>query len=510
MAMGRSAVLLSVLAAGALLTTGSTYAAFSDSATVTGNHVGAATVVVGGEGGSAPDLAYSGLQPGSPRTSTMNLRYAGSIAADLWLELEPGTAAAAFCEPNGHGWQAKPGGALQVSVGGGAFVDYCSALGGQRLTIREAVAPSTTLEVDVALRLRSGTDGRYSGLTGVDGLVVRALQTGGAGFSDYARGTITVGAGDIAPTIPQECLDAGLARFDKDHTIYLTDGDDVLDVGKRPLRGSGFLVFGLGGDDVIVGSNQADCLVGGAGDDHLIGGNQDDVLLGGDGDDVLGGPVDAELLARLARGGLDTAGLGLGGGMAGPPGDKVGGNGKDRLFGGAGDDVLHGANGKDYLDGGDDVVGDVCIDEPNGNGSSGVAGGNGTDTFVNCEVREGPAAAVVAGSASTVTMAATSPAGGSATAGAVGSGATSGAPGGTGSSSPTPASSTPSGPPSSSTSPSTPSTSPATTSPSDPAPSEPTGPAHPTGSTSPPVPEPTSSAPVLTDPASQPAVVFTD
>jgi predicted ribosomally synthesized peptide with SipW-like signal peptide len=363
MALGRSAVLVSALAVGALLATGSTYAAFSDYAEVTGNEVVAGTVVIGGDGGAAPDLAYAELVPGAKKSDEMTLRYAGSIAADIWLELEPGSVTQSFCVSSAGTWAAKPGGALQIQMEGGEWLDYCAAVDGHRFDIANDVQPSTTLDVQVAVRLIDGTDVRYSGLTGVDGLVVKALQTGGQGFSDFVRGTITVGADTIAPVVPHQCLDTGLKDFDASNTVYLTEADDTFDVGQQPEQGRGYLIFGLGGDDVITGSNQADCIVGGAGNDHLVGGNQGDVLLGGDGDDVLNGGGDAA-------------------------DDRSGGNGKDWLYGQAGDDELHGANGKDYLDGGDHVDGDVCVDEPNGNGTAnenGNPGGNSQDTFVGCE-----------------------------------------------------------------------------------------------------------------------------
>jgi predicted ribosomally synthesized peptide with SipW-like signal peptide len=363
MALGRSAVLLSALAVGALLATGSTYAAFSDFAEVTGNEVVAGTVVIGGDGGAAPDLTYAGLLPGAEKSDARRLRYAGSIPADIWLELEAGSATQSFCVSSAGAWMAKSGGALQIQVEGGGWLDYCAAVDAHRFAIANDVQPDTTLNLQVGVRLVDGTDVRYSGLTGVDGLVVKALQTGGEGFSDFVRGTITVGADTIAPVVPRQCLDAGLTSFDASNTVYLTEDDDTYDVGQQPEQGRGYLIFGFGGHDFITGSNQADCIVGGAGDDHLVGGNQGDVLIGGDGDDVLNG--------------------------AGAADDRSGGNGKDWLFGQAGDDELHGANGKDHLDGGDHVNGDVCVDEPNGDGEA-TPGGNGQDTFVGCEVG-GPA-----------------------------------------------------------------------------------------------------------------------
>jgi predicted ribosomally synthesized peptide with SipW-like signal peptide len=373
MALGRSAVVLSALAVGALLATGGTYAAFSDYGEVTGNEIVAGTVVVGADGGAAPDLHYADLQPAVSSSDGLSLRYAGTIPADLWLELEPGSAADAFCSSSGDSWSARPGGSLQIQVGSGSWTDYCAALSGQRFPIASGVPTSTTLDVPVAVRLTDGTDARYSGLAGVDGLVVKALQTGGQGFSDFARGSISIGAGTIAPVIPQECVAAGLTGFDASTTIYLTQSG-VYDAPRQPEQGRGYLIVGTDGDDVITGSNQADCIVGGGGNDHLIGGNQGDVLLGGDGDDVLNG----------------------GGGDASD--NKPGGNGKDWLYGQAGNDELHGANGKDLLDGGDDV--DTCVDTANGNANGqgqgngqdagdgaaqGNPGGNGDDTFVHCE-----------------------------------------------------------------------------------------------------------------------------
>jgi predicted ribosomally synthesized peptide with SipW-like signal peptide len=347
MALGRSAVLVSALAAGALLATGSTYAAFSDYADVTGNQVSAGTVVIGGEGGAAPALNFTDLEAGAaPSTQTMALHYSGSIAADLWLELEPGSAAEAFCSNAGGRWSAKPGGSLLVTVGE-TELDYCAALGGHQFPIGTDVRPSRDLHVIVGVQLVGGSDARYSGLTGVDGLVVRALQTGGQGFSDFARGTITIGTGAIAPVIPALCTAAGLTDFDALNTLYLTESG-VFNAPKQPANGRGYLIIGTDGDDIITGSNQADCIVGGGGNDHLIGGNQGDVLLGGDGDDVLNG-----------AGGDETNG-------------HSGGNGKDWLYGEAGDDQLYGGNGKDHLDGGDHVNGDVCV------------GGNAPD-YVDCE-----------------------------------------------------------------------------------------------------------------------------
>ncbi len=73
-------------------------------------------------------------------------------------------------------------------------------------------------------------------------------------------------------------------------------------------------VFGLAGDDTIIGGRENDTLDGGAGDDlvfgtggrdSLVGGTGSDTLNGGAGDDVLAGGAGNDLL--IGGGGIDTA-----------------------------------------------------------------------------------------------------------------------------------------------------------------------------------------------------------
>ena len=82
--------------------------------------------------------------------------------------------------------------------------------------------------------------------------------------------------------------------------------NDYIDIGA--FAGQRSNVFGLGGNDYIIGSNSANCL------DGISGGDGNDCLLGGDGKDSL-----------------------------------VGGNGNDQLNGGKGFDDLYGGLGSDIL-----------------------------------------------------------------------------------------------------------------------------------------------------------------
>lgn len=171
-------------------------------------------------------------------------------------------------------------------------------------------------------------------------------------------------------------------------------GDDVLigSTGKNRLHG------GAGNDklrggpagDRIFGGRDNDNLIGGGGPDHMYGGDGDDVLsgdagqdqlFGGKGHDHLGGGLDRDKLTGGS--GRDTL---IGGGGAdvlrgsagddvvrgGPGNDTVTGNeGNDALFGGSGKDVVSGHGGNDILRGGADA--DTC------------KGGKGTDTAAGCE-----------------------------------------------------------------------------------------------------------------------------
>jgi Ca2+-binding RTX toxin-like protein len=106
------------------------------------------------------------------------------------------------------------------------------------------------------------------------------------------------------------------------------------------------IVYGLGGDDIIYGSDyHGDTLVGGDGNDQLYGYDGDDILVGGNGNDEL-----------------------------------YGGGGDDILIGGAGDDFLIGGAGDDTMDGG--YGRDTFVFDFNGEATI------GTDTINNFNVQD--------------------------------------------------------------------------------------------------------------------------
>ncbi|UER55947.1 hypothetical protein HJG43_12380 [Kineosporiaceae bacterium SCSIO 59966] len=313
--------------------------------------------------------------PGVPASVSLTVEYAGTIPADIALDIDPSQSA--WCKRDGT---PVDGGELQVSTDGETWVSYCDLDETPDIELAAGLAPGGETTVTLHLRLTDDTDHRYSQLTSTDLLTVTAVQSdGGRAFTDYATGTLTVGAAAIAaPKPPSECTAAGLDEFPANRIIVLTDGADRYEATGTPgERALGYLILGLGGNDTIIGSNGRDCIVGGPGDDVLAGGNQGDVVLGGDGNDDLDGGNQDDVLV-------------------GGAGDDVvdgGENGKDHLYGGSGNDVLVGGNGQDVLDGG---PGDDTLD--GGNGKDHLDGGDGMDDCLrdtspadvidNCEERQ--------------------------------------------------------------------------------------------------------------------------
>ncbi|MFZ4803522.1 MAG: FKBP-type peptidyl-prolyl cis-trans isomerase [Synechococcus lacustris] len=91
------------------------------------------------------------------------------------------------------------------------------------------------------------------------------------------------------------------------------DGNDTL-----KASGTGAIILGLKGADLLIGSASADLIDGGDDDDNLQGGDGSDLLLGGKGNDIISG-------------------------------EKL----NDEIYAGDGNDFIHAGNGKDVITGGD-------------------------------------------------------------------------------------------------------------------------------------------------------------
>jgi Ca2+-binding RTX toxin-like protein len=151
-------------------------------------------------------------------------------------------------------------------------------------------------------------------------------------FLQFADGTFSIA--DFLPPSPPPT--AG------DDIIIGTANADTID-----LLGGNDTYLGLGGNDKILGGNGNDDLRGGDGNDQVSGGAGSDTISGDAGKDSLNGNGGADSLSGGA--GNDTIHGGL-------DGDTLfGEDGDDFLFGDAGNDWIDGGAGNDQIDGGDGV-----------------------------------------------------------------------------------------------------------------------------------------------------------
>lgn len=171
-----------------------------------------------------------------------------------------------------------------------------------------------------------------------------------------------------------------------------TEQDDTIDATN--LDFPSFDIEGLGGDDVILGSNSGHHLLGGEGDDTLNGGDIGDVLSGGEGDDELSGDGGDDFLG--GEQGDDTLSGEEGNDfLEGGIGDDklAGGQDDDNLFGGQGNDKVQGDSGDDFLsglEGNDDLSGGEGDDILFGyDGADKFRCGSGQDTVVDFNEDQG-------------------------------------------------------------------------------------------------------------------------
>lgn len=163
-------------------------------------------------------------------------------------------------------------------------------------------------------------------------------------------------------------------------TVYLWTGNDSY-LGST--NNNQDFVFGMGGNDTIVGGSSASFLygfnaAGGTdGADSLLGGGAGDYLQGNSGTDTLDGGAGSD--RALGGSGNDAIGGGAGN-------DSLNGNaGDDALDGGAENDLVRGGQGNDSVSGGannDQVFGDLGTDTLDGGaGIDSFTGGGGVDNF---------------------------------------------------------------------------------------------------------------------------------
>ncbi len=238
-----------------------------------------------------------------------------------------------------------------------------------------------------------------------------------ASFEQYADATITDSgvnfgwdvvrfAGTTAGTLVMQASDTGIEEIDVATSSGLTanfSGTTAINVDASAL-GSGVIIRGNSGANVLTGTAFNDNLHGNNGNDHLIAGDFHDVLDGGRGNDIMEGGAGSDLyyvdstgdsVVEAADGGNDavysTISYVLGAtvenlSLLGT--NDLSGTGNDvnnTLNGNAGDNILSGLGGMDYLDGGagrDTLNGGADADWLiGGAGRDQLSGGGGGDYF---------------------------------------------------------------------------------------------------------------------------------
>ncbi|MDO8617158.1 MAG: SdrD B-like domain-containing protein [Dehalococcoidia bacterium] len=214
-----------------------------------------------------------------------------------------------------YGWVVVPG-TYEVMASAPGYGDATSA---------PLVIPPAVTDLTLALTPTAGCDSDGDGIADVD---------------------------DVCPNEPED-----FDGFEDD------DGCPEPGVPVTPCNGLAPTIIGTNGNDVIIGTNQADVIVALAGHDFIMGLNSGDVICAGPGDDAV-----------LAGEGNDW--------VDGGPGNDIilGGNGKDVLNGGDGHDGLSGGNGDDTLNGNAGM--DLLV---GGNGKDDCDGGPDLDFAATCE-----------------------------------------------------------------------------------------------------------------------------
>ncbi len=288
------------------------------------------------------------------------------------------------------------------------------------LGLQDDLFDATLADIPVTLDGGDGNDS-LSGGTANDSLTGGTAndQLSGGNGDDTLTGGLgqnTLLAGNGGSDLLFEIFNADLTLTSSQLTVVNGDGtviDSLSGFEKALILGGGsanrldaalsgipVTLFGGGGNDVLIGGNQADSLDGQGGNDTLTGSAGADIVLGGAGNDFLKEVFDQNLTltntALLAAGNgqvsvtdkltaIELADLGGGisrnridlSGFAASLGATVNGNGQsDTIIGSPGSDMIITLTGADVINGlgGADVV-------FSGSGNDTISGGDGFDNI---------------------------------------------------------------------------------------------------------------------------------
>jgi len=218
-----------------------------------------------------------------------------------------------------------------------------------------------------------------------------SVQVTYAAANGLQTDSLTLTSGAVSHTFSADGLGGETLHFfsnsSDQSTLALGFNDAVDTVTVSGVAGSSARYYGLGGNDVITGSNANDAIYGGEGNDTITAGahgttanalaTEADYFNGGNGADSITGSVGNDHIYGNTVGG--AAG-------SNDLGDTINaGDGNDYVNGNAGADSILGGNGNDHLFGGadnDTINGGLGVDDIQGNkGLDNLSGGDGNDVI---------------------------------------------------------------------------------------------------------------------------------
>ena len=216
---------------------------------------------------------------------------------------------------------------------------------------------------------------------------------GPEGGSSLEATHIPIGAPDMPANraVPVIAFDMAQQVYSSTDPNIPDDANQIFGLGGNDLilgADDGDVLLGAGGFDTISGLSGNDSIDGGAHADRLTGGSGHDVIVGGDGFDVIFGDSGNDSIWAGAApdrifGGEGNDWINAGSNFGTSVDGVEGGAGNDTILGSAGYDLLRGGAGEDVLDGGhqaDNLYGEAGNDILLGNlGFDRLFGGDGDD-----------------------------------------------------------------------------------------------------------------------------------
>ncbi len=363
--------------------------------TLTADDVANAWSITGSDAGTvAGDVAFSGFESLQGGSDTDTFAFADGVSFSGTVDGGSGSDALDYSAWTTAVTVDLDQGTATGTGGATNFVNATGGSGGDQLTgddqdnVLDGGDGSDTLLGKDGNDLLSDGMGNDS-LAGGDGDDQYVLTPGSDDVVEDNGENETVDFSGAENGVIFDLVSSGIQQVFGGHTVQFLGtvaaivGSEFNDVLTAAGAEHSVTMHGLGGDDLLRGSDSHDTIDGGPGDDEITGGEGADDLSGGDGSDVvkvqgdvdtyvsateiigiwkntIDGFEDVEVTGGPSNNTIDASEFPGNVLLLGGPGHDVliGGSGRSELFGGDGDDELRGGDSADELYGGpgDDLL----------------------------------------------------------------------------------------------------------------------------------------------------------